>query len=217
MQIFRKSILFFNLIITFSFLSSAQIADIIQIKGIVVNIRFEPVSFSHILVKNKKTGTLCDENGKFDFFSEKGDTLQFSCIGYKKSTYFIPTNIQSRIYYLVAILKNDTTVLPEVIILPWKNYKQFSEIFIATKIPESDIDRAEKNIKLMQYQMLLNDDDMPSAPGSAYNLSMQQRNNKLSSIGRTKYSPLLNYVAWAQFLDYLANGKFKREKKNTLK
>jgi hypothetical protein len=212
-----KILFSFFIVITFLFGANAQITDIIQVKGMVVNIHFEPISFVHILIINKKRGTVSDESGKFDFFAEKGDTLQFSSIGYKKSSYYIPTITTSKIFFTVPVLKADTTILKEVIILPWKNYKEFEKIFVETKVIEDDIYRAEKNIALIKFQMLVNDDDIPSAPGAAYNLSMQQRVSQLYWKGQTQPLQILNYVAWAKFLDYIKNGKFKNPNKKRKK
>ncbi|MBI5540981.1 MAG: carboxypeptidase-like regulatory domain-containing protein [Bacteroidia bacterium] len=213
MKILKTFILFTSLLLYYSCNIKAQTSNIIQVKGMVVNIHFVPISYVHILIKNKKTGTISDENGKFDFFAEKGDTLQFSCVGFKKRIYTIPTITTSRIYYVVAVLKNDTTILQEVVILPWKNYKEFKKIFLISKVPDDDIVRAEKNLELMQLQMLLNDDDIPAAPGAAYNISMQQRSSQLYWKGQTQPMQIFNVIAWQQFFEYLKEGKFKRTKK----
>ena len=191
----------------------AQKADIIQVKGIVVNKKLEPLPFAHILVKSKNFGTISDENGKFDFFIEKGDTLIFSCVGYKKSRHIIPTISDYRIYHLLALLQQDTIILPEVLILPWETYKDFVVAFVKTKIPDDDIDRAEKNLALIQLQAIINEDDMPSAPGASYNLLTQQRNSLLYWKGQTQPMQIFNVFAWQQFFDYLKNGKFKQTKK----
>ncbi len=189
----------------------SQNSELIQIKGIVVNKKLEPIPFAHILVKGTNNGSISDVNGTFDFFTKKGDTLIFSCVGYKKSRHIIPTISDFRIYHLLALLQNDTIILPEVLILPWKTYKDFVIAFLKTKIPDDDIERAEKNFALMQLQVALNDDDMPSAPGASYNLLTQQRNSLLYWKGQNQPNQLLNYVAWAKFFEYLKNGKFKRK------
>ena len=196
----------------FQFLFS-QNNELIQIKGIVVNLKMEPVSFAHVLVKNKRIGTISDPDGKFDFFTNKGDTLVVSCVGYKKSIYFIPEITEYKIYHLLAVLHNDTLKLPEVIIFPWKNYNEFVQCFIKTKVPDDDIVRAEKNFELIKLQILLDDDDLPSSPGAAYNISMQERNSALYWKGQTQPMQIFNVFAWQQFFEYLKEGKFKNKKK----
>jgi len=209
-----KNIFLLNCIFQIIFCNSyAQKAELIQVKGIVVNKKLEPLPFAHILVKSKNFGTISDENGKFDFFIEKGDTLIFSCVGYKKSRHIIPTISDYRIYHLLALLQQDTIILPEVLILPWETYKDFVVAFVKTKIPDDDIDRAEKNLALIQLQAIINEDDMPSAPGASYNLLTQQRNSLLYWKGQTQPMQIFNVFAWQQFFDYLKNGKFKQTKK----
>lgn len=192
----------------------SQKLELVQVKGIVVNLKLEPISFAHILVRNKKIGTISDPNGKFDFFTNKGDTLEISCVGYKKTKYLIPENTDFKIYHVLIVLHNDTLKLPEVVIFPWRNYNEFVQCFIKTKVPDDDIVRAEKNFELLKLQILLDDDDIPSAPGAAYNLSMQQRNSELYWKGQTQPMQIFNVFAWQQFFEYLKNGRFKNKKKN---
>jgi len=197
--------------VSFLDLLKAQKPELIQVKGMVVNLQFEPVSFAHIIIKNKNLGTISNENGKFNFFTEKGNTIQFSCVGYKRASYLIPVITNYKIYHILAVMHPDTILLPEVIIFPWENYKEFVQVFLKTKVPDDDIARAEKNLELMHLQMLINDDEIPSAPGAAYNLTMQQRNNQLYWKGQTQPMQIFNVFAWQQFFDYLKNGKFKRK------
>ena len=191
----------------------SQSQELIQIKGIVVNLKLEPISFAHILVKAKRIGTISDPDGKFDFFTDKGDTLEISCVGYKKAKYIIPKTTEFKIYHVLAVLHPDTVKLTEVVIFPWRNYKEFVQCFIKTKIPDDDIVRAEKNFDLIKLQMILNEDDIPSAPGAAYNISMQQRYSSLYWKGQTQPMQLFNVFAWQQFFDYLKKGKFKNKNK----
>jgi hypothetical protein len=199
-------------------ISFAQNIELIQVKGMTINLKMEPVPFAHILIKSRHTGTISNADGKFDLFTRKGDTLEISCVGYKKSKYYIPSATDLRIYHFLAILNPDTLHLPEVNVFPWKNYNEFVNAFVKTKIPDDDIDKAQKNFELIQIQMVLNEDEIPPAAGAAYNLSMIQRSEALYWKGQTQPMQIFNVFAWAQFFDYLKNGKFKyRNKKKEYK
>lgn len=193
--------------------SFSQKQELIQIKGMVVNEKSEPVSFAHILFQNKKYGTICSQNGKFDFFTVTGDTLEFSCVSYKKAKYTIPLKTNFKIYHILALLHPDTLILPEIIIYPWKDFKEFTKIFLETNVTDDDIVRAEKNFELLKLQMIVNEDEIPSAPGAAYNISMNQRYSQLYWKGQTQPMQIFNVFAWQQFFEYLKNGKFKRKQK----
>ncbi len=206
-------ILFFLLVVYFSSFSQKQ--ELIQVKGIVVNMRLEPIPFAHILIKNKHFGTISKPDGKFDFFTEKGDTLQVSCVGYVKADYYIPLITDFKIYHMLVVLHPDTVKLPEVVVFPWGDFKEFEQCFLKTKVPDDDIVRAEKNFELLNLQAIINEDEMPSAPGAAYNLSMQQRNSQLYWKGQTQPMQIFNVFAWQQFFDYLKKGKFKNKKNKT--
>lgn len=190
----------------------SQTQELLQVKGMVVGLKLEPVPFAHVRVKSRKTGTISGSDGKFDLFLLKGDSILISCVGYKKGVYSIPKMTDSKIYHLLVVLYPDTVRLPEVTIFPWRNYKEFKEVFIKTKVPDDDLVRAEKNFQLMTLQAIINEDELPSAPGAAYNLSMQQRNDLLYWKGQSQPMQLFNVFAWQQFFDYLKNGKFKRKK-----
>jgi hypothetical protein len=191
----------------------SQKKEIVQLKGMVINSKFEPIPFAHIILKNRHFGTISDESGKFDFFTEKGDIIQFSCVGYKNSVYTIPIKSNFKIYHLLAVLQTDTLSLQEVKIIAWKNYKEFVQEFVNIKLPDDDIVRAEKNFELLELQMIVNEDEIPAAPGAAYNLSMQQNYSQLYWKGQTQPMQIFNVFAWQQFFDYLKKGKFKRNKK----
>jgi hypothetical protein len=211
-KIMIKTLLIFLPLVFLSVVCISQTQELIQVKGMVVGLKLEPVPFAHVKVKSKRTGTISGSDGRFDLFLEKGDTIRVSCVGYKKGTYTIPRMTDSKIYHLLVVLYPDTIRLPEVTIFPWRDYKEFKEVFIRTKVPDDDIIRAEKNFQLMTLQAFINEDEMPSAPGAAYNLSMHQRNDLLYWKGQSQPMQLFNVFAWQQFFDYLKNGKFKRKK-----
>jgi hypothetical protein len=213
MKLYHNSILFSISFLLFQLFAFSQKQEIVQLKGMVINSKFEPIPFAHIIVKNRNHGTISDESGKFDFFLEKGDIIQFSCIGFKNSIYTIPINSKFKIYHLLAVLQLDTLNLHEVKVFAWKNYKEFEQEFVKIKLPDDDIVRAEKNFELLQLQMVVNEDEIPSAPGAAYNLSMQQNYSQLYWKGQTQPMQIFNVFAWQQFFDYLKKGKFKRNKK----
>ena len=213
MKRLNKNIFFLVVIFLFYSTSFSQKQEIIQIKGMVVNVKFQPISFAHIEIKNRGFGTISDESGKFDFFTNKGDTIQFSCIGFKNAKYTIPINTEFKIYHLLAVLPSDTLALPEVQIFPWRNFKEFVQAFIKIELPDDDIVKAEKNFTLLKLQMIVNEDEIPSSSGAAYNLSMQQRSCQLYWKGQTQPMQIFNLFAWQQFFDYLKNGKFKRNNK----
>ncbi len=203
------------LIYLFSFSTKviSQNSQLVQIKGMVLNEAREPLPYVQIIDKKRSKGVISHSDGEFSFFTEKGDTLVFSCIGYKKVQKIIPTILKEKIYYLVVVLSADPVMLPETQVFPWQTYKEFKEAILEVQVPEDDYDRAAKNLAIMELQQILFPDEMPSAPGAASHLYLYEYYDKLYWKGQTQPMQIFNIMAWQQFFQYLKEGKFKQKDK----
>lgn len=81
------------------------------IKGRVVDANGEPLIGVSVMVKGSSTGTITDLDGKFRIQSKKGDTLEFSYIGYRTHTAKIATGGELNI-----TMTEDSKVLNEVVV-----------------------------------------------------------------------------------------------------
>ncbi len=208
-----KFLILFLILIISNISLQGQNSEIIQIKGIVINEKHEPLSFVHILNLSRRKGATSNSNGEFDFFSNKGDTLRFTCIGHKSTKKIIPLIISEKIYHIIVVLKSDTLMLPETIVLPWQTYQEFKEAVLAVKIPDDDKDRATKNLALMELQQILYPDEMPIASGAARRIFLYEHYDKLYYKGQNQPMQIYNVIAWQEFFKYLQEGKFKYKKK----
>ena len=69
--------------------------NLIQFSGVVVSQdSLQPVPYCSIIDKKTKRGTTSDYFGYFSFVASKGDTINFSCIGYKKHLLSFLTHYQ---------------------------------------------------------------------------------------------------------------------------
>lgn len=85
-----------------------------NIAGKIVDESGEEIAFAHIFNSTNGFGKVSDINGKFDLIAAKGDTVQFSFVGYQKHTILIrPIHLSS---YLKIILPEDSVVLPSITI-----------------------------------------------------------------------------------------------------
>lgn len=191
----------------------AQPSTLVQVKGMVINSQREPLAFVHIVDATRGKGVISRSDGEFNFFTEKGDTLFFSCVGHKKVRKIIPAIYPDKIFYLVVVLPVDTQMLPETKVFPWNTYDEFKEAIMAARIPEDDFDRAVKNLALMELQQILFPDEMPSAPGAASRLYLYEYYDRLYWKGQTQPMQIFNLMAWQQFFEYLKEGKFKQYEK----
>ena len=92
-----------------------------QIQGMVVNENDEPVGFSHVYNKTLELGKVSDMNGKFSVLGNRGDTIEFSYVGYK--THLIAVNASHLTSYLKVTLPRDSVLLPSITIYADKNFR----------------------------------------------------------------------------------------------
>ncbi|HET6244994.1 MAG: carboxypeptidase-like regulatory domain-containing protein [Bacteroidetes bacterium] len=183
---------------------------IIQFSGVVVDGNdLQPVPFTSILIKNTRRGTVCDYYGFFSIVAQKNDTIEFSAVGYKKTSYIIPDSLQENRYSLIQMLFSDTILLRETIIYPWPTKEQFKEAFLNLRIPDDDLERAVKNLSLAELKERYN--SMPMDGSMNFKNQMQQYQSKLYYAGQYPPNNLLNPIAWSKFIKAWKAGELKRE------
>jgi hypothetical protein len=94
-------------------------SNLVQISGVVLTSdSLDKVSFANIIAKNSRHGTISDYFGYFSFVAQKGDTIQFSALGYRKAIFVIPDTLTSNKYSLIKIMEPEIYELDEAIIFP---------------------------------------------------------------------------------------------------
>lgn len=209
-----KRLLFFAFCVTIFSSLSAQKVDstrakkdnVVQIAGIVVSgDSLEAVPFANVLIKGNYRGTLCDFSGFFSIVAKTGDTLVFSSLGYKMGEYLIPDSLESMQYSLIQILDRDTILLPVTDIKVWPTYGQFKKAFLALDVPDSDLNRAEKNLDAEGIREKAINLAMGASGNQQY---MQQNyNSRLYYAGQVQPNNFLNPIAWAKFIKAWREGK----------
>ena len=97
------------LLFLLSFCGYSQAQNPIQFSGLVVSgDSLSTVPYANILIQNKQLGTISNFNGFFSFVAEAGDTLVFSCIGYQKETFIIPSDYDEKSLVHIQHLENAT-------------------------------------------------------------------------------------------------------------
>jgi hypothetical protein len=186
--------------------------DLVQFSGAVVTSdSLRPVSFTHIIDRNTGFGTISDFYGYFSFVAKKGDTIDFSAIGFKKSRFIIPDTMHSNRYTMFQVLTADTIYLSETVIYPWPTPEQFKEAFLNLEIPDDDLEIARRNLE--RYELAVRAEAMPMDGSMNYRNYIDQTVSKLYYAGQTQPITVLNPFAWAQFIQAWKDGKFKRKDK----
>ena len=180
----------------------------IQFSGVVVSQdSLKPVPYCSIIDKATKRGTTSDYFGYFSFVANKGDTIEFSSIGYKKSSFIIPDTLSTDKYSLIQVMFQDTILLKTAVVYPWPSKEQFAKAFVETEIPNDDYKRAMKNLSRSQLNERMK--FTPMDGGLNFKWQQQQIQSKLYYAGQYPPNNLLNPIAWAKFIEAWKRGDFK--------
>jgi len=186
---------------------------LVQFSGIVLTAdSLMSVPYVNIYVKRSSRGAYSDFNGYFTFVAEKGDTVTFSCIGFKPSQFIIPDTLKSSKYSMVKLLTTDTFYLDEAVIRPLPLREMFDYYFVKANIPDDDMERARKNLERQR----LKDASETMKPDGAEAGKTYLASNAATYYYKGQIAPnnLLNPFAWAQFFEAWKRGDFKRQDKN---
>jgi len=185
--------------------------NLVQFSGVVVSAdSLKPLPFTHIIIKSTHRGTISDFFGFFSFVAEKGDEIEFTSMGYKKSVYVIPDSLTENRYSLIQMMQTDTIWLTETVIYPWPTPDQFRMAFINTDPPDDDYDRAMKNLSLAELKERAQ--TMPAGSSVSFKNQIEKTTSRLYYAGQLPPNNLLNPLAWSQFIKAWKNGDFKRDK-----
>lgn len=200
------------MILLFTFGAQAQKKKIIQFSGVVVTPdSLMGIPYVNIYENTSRKGTTSNMEGFFSFAAETGDTINFSSIGFKKSQFIIPADLESNKYSVVKFLVSDTAYIDSVVIYPWPSKETLRQAFLELEFKERDIDRAMKNLE-REYlkergEMMAYDAD------ENVDYYMRAEAQKYYWAGQAPPQNIFNLFAWAKFVEAWKKGDFKVKKK----
>jgi hypothetical protein len=196
-------------------LFSQENSGLIQFSGntlISFNDSVEPVAFVTIKNKSRRSNAYSGPDGFFTLVVKGGDTVEFSAVGFKRSTLIVPDNIKRDRFFATQAMIRDTNRLSTVVIVPWKNVDELKRAVLDLNVSEDDLVIAYQNLQYERWTQI-REGMAPSLTENrnAY-LQQHQSNDRLRS-GLLPMNNLLNPFAWMEFIDYI--GKNKKSKKST--
>lgn len=202
---------FIGMFCTFQAYAQPSDEDLIQFSGVVITgDSLSPVPFTNVVIENSQRGTMTDYYGYFSFVAQKGDSILFSAVGYQRAKFVIPDSLEDNKYSLIQIMVSDTIDLPPAVVYPWPTREQFKEAFLAMVVPETDADRAERN--LAQADMVARMDATMPSGAETFKYSMQQYQSQVYYAGQAPPQNIFNPLAWAEFIQAWKRGDFKSER-----
>jgi hypothetical protein len=209
----RKLFLFLILYVGCIQISKAQYGfdNMVELTGVVMSgdsLRYLP--FVTVSIPSKELGTMSSEKGVFSLIAEKGDTLEFSYLGYRKKRYIIPKELSSNRYSVIQLMVQDTFYLPVTIIRPQLTKEQFQQAFETWHVPDDKYESARKNTEFQTMRMLaftLPKDGRENQ--HAYQNMLAQRNYWA---GQQPPMTIFSPLAWMDFFKAWKRGDFRRKK-----
>lgn len=198
------------LFVSFTFSAYSQQEDdetYIQFSGVVVTgDSLQVIPYANIRIKGSNRGATSNYDGFFSFVAKPGEELIFSAIGFKNSTYKIPDTLHKKHYSWIQMMQTDTILLVETVIYPWPTVEDLKRAIVALELPETDYDRAMKNLELQKMKELAM--EMPMNGSMNYRNQIQQVIDKNYYNGQKMPNHLLNPFAWKEFIEAWRDGKF---------
>ena len=195
----------------FAFSSFGQdpFENIIQINGVTMTAdSLRAVPGVTVLVKNKNRGVESSPMGVFSIVAYKGDTLQFSSIGYRTKEYAIPQNIAGHYFSLIQLKVQDTFYVPETIIRAFPTKEQFEYAFRYAQVPDDPLETARKNTDALTLRALAYSMPRRGSENQAAYQSMQAV--QASYYGQRPPSNVFSPLAWDEFFDSWLLCDFRR-------
>lgn len=169
----------------------------------------QAIPFANIINLNIGTGTISNYQGFFSLVAAKGDTIEFSCLGFKDELYVIPDELESSRYSFIQLLTQDTIHLAATVIYPWPDPEDFREAFLALDVPDTYLDKARANLekqRLRELGLTL----MPDGNESSDRFFRQEA-RKYYWAGQPPPIQLFNVFAWQEFIEAWKRGDFKNK------
>ncbi len=190
----------------------AQVVDkpIVQINGVTMTAdSLRAVPGAIILVKNKNRGVAASNLGVFSIVVYKGDTLQFSALGFRPKEYAVPENVEGQYLSLIQLMVQDTFYLPETIIRPYPSRRAFEYAFQYEQIPDDQYEIARKNTDALTLRALAY--LLPKDGGENQSSYQNQQARQAVYYGQARPMNIFNPLAWAEFFEAWKRGDFRKK------
>lgn len=211
MRLYFSASLFTLVFVCCSRLLLAQDKNIVQISGVIMTAdSLRAVPNTTVVVKNQNRGVISSDRGVFSIVCYKGDTLQFTALGFREKNYVVPHSIQGEYFSMIQLMVQDTFYLPETIVRPVPSKKEFDYAFRNWRIPDDQLELARKNTNAYTLRVL--GYTLPKDGGENQSAYQNIQATRAVYYGQTPPSNLFSPIAWAQFFDAWKRGDFRRKR-----
>ncbi|MBP6624660.1 MAG: carboxypeptidase-like regulatory domain-containing protein [Chitinophagaceae bacterium] len=185
--------------------------EMVELTGVIMSadsLRYLP--FVNVSIPSRNSGTVSTDKGLFTLIVEKGDTLEFSSIGYRKKTYVIPKELSSNRYSIIQLMTQDTFYLANTIIRPQLTKEEFEKAFKTWDIPDDKFESARKNTEYQVMRMMIATLPKDGRESQHNYQNMQAQKNYWA--GQQPPMTIFSPLAWMEFIKAWKRGDFRRKK-----
>ena len=184
---------------------------IIQINGVTMTAdSLRAVPGVTVLVKNRNRGVYSSDMGVFSIVIYKGDTLQFSALGFRTKEYAIPADATGQYFSMIQLMVQDTFYLPETIIRPVPSKGEFEHAFRYWRIPDDKYEIARKNTDALTLRALAYSLPRDGRESQAVYQNIQAQ--QAYYYGQVRPITIMNPLAWAEFFEAWKRGDFRNKR-----
>lgn len=190
--------------------AQVSIDRIVEIDGVAMTAdSLRAVSYATIQVKNQDRGVNASLLGVFSIVCYKGDTLEFTCTGFRPKEFIVPTDLKEQHYSLIQLMVQDTFYLPETIIRPLMSREEFNYAFQHWRIPNDYYEKARRNTN--SYIMRALAYTLPHDGGEAQSRTQAQMAKQAVYYGQRQPMNIFSPLAWGEFFESWKRGDFRRK------
>ncbi|KFD39556.1 carboxypeptidase-like regulatory domain-containing protein [Schleiferia thermophila] len=189
----------------------------IQISGVVITDDDIPqfIPNAHILIRSRGQGTISSSDGFFSIAAMPGDTILFSCIGFKREKFYVSPDLKDEKGYLMTVtLVRDTAMLQEVTLYPWPSRDRLYTELLAMRPKTTELDIAQRNLALESLKDRARAMGFDASEAARYMVRQQEqaiynynRYNGLANGGQAMLLQLSNPFAWLELFESLKKKK----------
>lgn len=210
MRLYSFSFLLTTVSLLCASLLRAQDNRIVQINGVIMTAdSLRAVANATVVVKHQNRGVISSERGVFSIVCYKGDTLQFTALGFRDKQYVVPHDIQGEYFSMIQLMVQDTFYLPETIVRPVPSKAEFDYAFRNWRIPDDQYELARKNTNAYTLRVL--GYTLPKDGGENQSSYQNIQANRAVYYGQMPPSNLFSPIAWGQFFEAWKRGDFRRK------
>ncbi|MFN8436967.1 MAG: carboxypeptidase-like regulatory domain-containing protein [Cytophagales bacterium] len=170
-----------------------------------------PVPFTTLYVPKTGRGVIANQFGIFTMPVLPYDSVVIVATGYKRSSYKIPGNTKENSISMMISLSKDTLELPAVEVFPYQTEEIFKQAFLALRLPEQHDAAMQKTLNDRIIAMMSSEapaDGQMNHKWYAQQYALAQERKYSYAMA---YNNFLNPIAWAQFINSLRKGKYKKK------